>query len=120
MYLCSYSLLFLALFLVERSYAPPGTGQYAAAYANVDLKFEDVAGVDVSSNLVAMHVPDHKRGYLAIVGVVTGLDDGKYQVEVHSGYSCHRTGGPFNPVKVGTAQLVQCLNNLILVTYLES
>ena len=91
--------------MVERSYAPPGTGQYAAAYANVDLKFEEVAGADVASNLVAMHVADHKHGYLAIVGVVTGLDDGKYQMEIHSGRSCRRTKGLLNPVKVGTLNM---------------
>ena len=93
--------------MVERSYAPPGTGQYAAAYANVDIKFEDVAGVGVEANLVAMHVADHKHGYLAIVGAVVGLADGKYQVEIHSGRSCRRTKGLLNPVKKPKARVMQ-------------
>ena len=82
---CVSSAPSILLLLLVPCYAPPHTGQYAAAYA--ELKLLPVGGSAVTGKLVVMQVAG-KHGFLYMTGEVTGLGAGEYMAEVHRQGDC--------------------------------
>ena len=75
--------------------APPGTGQYAVAYANVELV---PAG---SSGVTGNFMIQTTRNNIFIIGRVHGLEPGIYGIYVHTNgdiaNNCENVGEIFNP-----------------------